>query len=487
MADFNFVETDSAKLYTAIIGSLMDECREALYPGDERRIFGEALVAVFVALYNEFNDKMRQRTLQYARGEVLDALGARYGVERAAPASASATFRFTASAAQAENIIIPAGTRITTDGSVYFATQETAVLPVGAQTVDVLGVCTAGGSAYNGFAIGTIKTLVDLIPYISGASNTTTSTGGDDGEPYTEEGDDRLRERIRLAPSTLSTAGPESGYRYHTMTADPDIVDVAIDCPEDEPNTVNIYPLMRGGEIPDGDTLEKVQAAMADDVRPMTDKVQVMAPQQVEYTINTMAKFQNNAITDNGRALLSHVQMGAVFTPTKIVLGSGYIPPGKTARTMTEVASPVKELPITKKQRTNDAKAIFGGVYSNQDITQDWYFRELALYAKAVYPEGQEIAEVLYSYGNAGDQADLMPSYASGQPVERQMDLVVYVGNDTKIDLTIQSGVYMTRPETIELIEEYLADIDLSITDITTQKKYKWGIDNGIAYLEEVE
>ena len=38
MADFNFVETDSAKLYTAIIGSLMDEVNEPLYPGDERRI-----------------------------------------------------------------------------------------------------------------------------------------------------------------------------------------------------------------------------------------------------------------------------------------------------------------------------------------------------------------------------------------------------------------------------------------------------------------
>ena len=234
-----------------------------------------------------------------------------------------------------------------------------------------------------------------------------------------------------------------------------------------------------------GASLEDVQIVYTGRVlTPTHFSMSPTAPKEGSYT---MAKFQNNAITDNGRALLSHVQMGAVFTPTKIVLGSGYIPPGKTARTMTEVASPVKELPITKKQRTNDAKAIFGGVYSNQDITQDWYFRELALYAKAVYPEGQEIAEVLYSYGNAGDQADLMPSYASGQPVERQMDLVVYVGNDTKIDLTIQSGVYMTRPETIELIEEYLADIDLSITDITTQKKYKWGIDNGIAYLEEVE
>lgn len=286
MADINFVETDSSKLYTAIIGSLMDECNEALYPGDERRIFGEALVSVFVALYSEFNDKMKQRTLQYARGEVLDALGERYGVERAAPASATATFRFTAAAAQAENIIIPAGTRITTDGSVYFATQTTTVLPTGALYVDVLGVCTTGGSQYNGFTAGTIKTLVDLIPYISGAQNITTSTGGDDGEPYTDEGDERLRERIRLAPSALSTAGPESGYRYHTLSADPDIVDVAIDCPEDAPNTVNIYPLMKGGAIPDGDTLEKVLAAMADDVRPMTDKVQVMAPEQVEYTIN---------------------------------------------------------------------------------------------------------------------------------------------------------------------------------------------------------
>lgn len=35
---FDFVETDSAKIYTTIIGSLMDYCDEPLYPGDERRI-----------------------------------------------------------------------------------------------------------------------------------------------------------------------------------------------------------------------------------------------------------------------------------------------------------------------------------------------------------------------------------------------------------------------------------------------------------------
>ena len=285
MADFDFVETDSAKIYTAIIGNLMDYCNEPLYPGDERRIFGEGLVMVLTALYSEFNDSMKQRTLRYARGIVLDAIGERYGVERTAPPTASAIFRFPASASQTENIIIPAGTRITADGSVYFATQETSVLPAGEAYVDLVGVCISGGSAFNGYAEGSISTLVDLIPFIASAVNVTTTTGGDDGEPYSVDGDNRYRERIRLSPASLSTAGPESAYRYFAMSADPDIIDVAIVCPKDEPNTVNIYPLMVGGELPDAATLQKVLDALADDVRPMTDKVQALAPETVNYSV----------------------------------------------------------------------------------------------------------------------------------------------------------------------------------------------------------
>ena len=285
MADFDFVETDSAKIYTSIIGNLMDYCDEPLYPGDERRIFGEGLVLVLTALYSEFNDSMKQRTLRYARGLVLDAIGERYGVNRAEPSSASATFRFAVSAVQSENIIIPAGTRITSDGSVYFATQETAVFPAGESVLDLLAVCTAGGSSYNGYTAGSISTLVDLIPFISTATNITATSGGDDGEPYTEDGDNRYRERIRLSPASLSTAGPESAYRYFVLSADPGIVDVAVVCPEDEPNTVNLYPLMTGGELPDEATMQKVLEVLADDVRPMTDKVQAFVPEVVDFTV----------------------------------------------------------------------------------------------------------------------------------------------------------------------------------------------------------
>lgn len=282
--DYNFVETDAAKLYTAIVGSLMDKVNEPLYPGDERRIFGEAVVAVMVALYNEFNDKMKQRTLRYARGPVLDAIGERLDVKRAEPAHATATFRFSVSVPMAENIVIDAGTRITTDGVVYYATDNIAVLQAGNLYVDVPATCSEGGSAYNGFPVGTISTLVDLIPFIASVSNIDITSGGDDGEPYTEDGDNRFRERIRIAPATLSVAGPETAYEYWAMTADADIIDVAVVSPD--PCIVHIYALMRGGEIPDENTLQKIEEiCSAEDVRPMTDIVTAIAPTQVSFDI----------------------------------------------------------------------------------------------------------------------------------------------------------------------------------------------------------
>ena len=161
-----------------------------------------------------------------------------------------------------------------------------------------------------------------------------------------------------------------------------------------------------------------------------------------------MGNFSNNAITDVGRMLLADVQAGAVFTPTRIVMGSGNLPGGTAARDMTDVIAPVMSLAINKKKRTTDGKCIFGGVYTNAEVTEPFYFRELALYAKAVYlnEDGSvksEGAETLYSYGNAGATADYMPAYSTSTVVEKQMDLVTWVGNEAQVDLTIEPGIYV--------------------------------------------
>ena len=287
MSDYSFVDYNSENIYNTIINSLINYCNEPLYPGDERRIFAEGVVSLFNTMYAHFDDAARQRLLRYARGAVLDGIGELVGAVRLEPQPASATFRFSVETAQAENIIIPQGTRVTSDGTVYFATDTLDVLQAGDTYVDIHATCTEGGSQYNGLAAGAVNTLVDMIPYISSAKNTTITAGGDDGEPYTTEGDDRFRERIRMAPAQFTTAGPESSYRYYAMSADPDIIDVALEAPEDEPNVVNIYPLMTGGQLPDQDVLDAVEAVCsASDVRPMTDKVNAAAPKTVTYGIN---------------------------------------------------------------------------------------------------------------------------------------------------------------------------------------------------------
>ena len=160
-----------------------------------------------------------------------------------------------------------------------------------------------------------------------------------------------------------------------------------------------------------------------------------------------MGVFISNAITDRGRILLGEAQVGATFEATRIVMGSGYIPAGYTARTMTAVVAPVIELAINKKKRAGDGTVTFGGVYSNENITEAFYFREFALYARVEYADGTYSDEALYSYGNAGDNADLMPAYSTSTVVEKQMDLVTWVGNDTVVNLSVTSGVYSPHAE----------------------------------------
>lgn len=285
---FDFVQTDTQSIYNAILDSLMDAVNEPLYPGDERRIYAEALIMVLVAVYNDLNDTAKQRTLRHARGYVLDAIGERTNTARLEPSAAYDTFRFTVSAAQSSNIVIPAGTRITPDGEIYFATQAAAVLQAGEIYVDVLAVCSTPGSDYNGLKAGAVNVLVDAIPFIASASNLNGTSGGDDGEPYPWEddggGDDRYRERIRLAPSTYSVAGPAAAYKYFALSASPNIADVEIDSPEG--NVIDIYALMAGGKVPTEEEIAAILAAFPDDVRPMTDVVTVKAPTQEEYSVS---------------------------------------------------------------------------------------------------------------------------------------------------------------------------------------------------------
>lgn len=198
-----------------------------------------------------------------------------------------------------------------------------------------------------------------------------------------------------------------------------------------------------------------------------------------------MGVFFDNSITDGGRLLWAEMQAGGSFVPTKIVVGSGYMPTGKTSRTMTAVAEPVQEITLNKKEKLTGGDYVFGGVFTNKDVTTAFFYRELALYAKVKRADGTETAETLYSYGNAGANAELIPAYSTGTAIERQLDIISYIGNDANVIVDIQSGVTVSKQEFIEKIaklteadeafetklENHIADTNVHVT---SNERDKW-------------
>lgn len=284
--EINFVEVDSREILNKLISDFEAALGETFYPGDERRIFIEQEAQVIVALYNSLNDIGRQNLLRYARGEVLDAIGERTDTPRLPAQKAKVTLRFTLSDAQPTAVTIPAGTRATPDGKLYFATIKDLIIASGETYGDVQAESTEAGDRFNGFTPGQINQIVDPVAFVASVANTDTSSGGAD----IEADDDGInvwsgyRGRIRDSVNKYSTAGPEDAYVYWAKTADANIQDVKVTSPA--AGQVKITVLMKDGEPPTQTVLDKVLEVCSNKkVRPLTDLVTTAAPAQETYNI----------------------------------------------------------------------------------------------------------------------------------------------------------------------------------------------------------
>lgn len=280
MSDIQFVEVDTQKIENEMIESYEEETGETLYPGDEKRIFLMNQLPIIVGLKNNINDTGRQNLLRYARDKVLDAFGEAVATPRLSAKKAEVTLRFTLSAVQLNTVTVYAGTRVTPDGKLYFATQTDLIISPGETFGDVKAEAVETGLQYNDFLPGQIKYIVDPVAFVASVTNIDTSSVGADVET-----DDDYRERIRLAPESFSVAGPELAYKYWARKADESISDVSVTSPS--PGVVKIVVLLENGGIPNQTILDKVNAEVSPkNRRPLTDNVVVAAPTLVQYDID---------------------------------------------------------------------------------------------------------------------------------------------------------------------------------------------------------
>ena len=175
-----------------------------------------------------------------------------------------------------------------------------------------------------------------------------------------------------------------------------------------------------------------------------------------------MSAFSNNSVTLKGAVAIAALMAGGTLEFTRIAVGDGNIPVGQTALTMTDLAHRLFDVNIQEVYSDSESQATVVGVFNNSQTETGFYYRELGLFAK----DPATGAEILFCYGNAGDEAEWISPAGSESVIEKEVHIVTLVGNATEVKATIKSGIYPTMEQmtaAVKAVDDKLprkADLD---------------------------
>ncbi len=279
LPDVSFAERAPALIESNIIGTVERLLQRKLARADPLRLILLGVAAIIVQERGLIDDTGKMNLLAYTKGNYLEHKGALVGTERIAASAAHTTLKLILSAPREMATTIPQGLRVTAGDGVLFALDAPVIIPKGETSALAAATCTVTGKLGNGYAAGELKTIVDPVPFLVSAANTTMTEGGAD-----VESDDSYRERIHEAPEQFSTAGPTGAYVYFAKKASALIGDVSVE--NGGPGVVLIRPLLKGGALPGAEILKAVRDTLNDDkVRPLTDYLKVETPEVIKYNI----------------------------------------------------------------------------------------------------------------------------------------------------------------------------------------------------------
>ncbi len=254
---------------------------DADYDADIRALLS-AINYMGQCIFNQINTEANNNLVAYCDETSLIYKGMERNIYRLPATNAKLTLRFTVSENAPEAVTIPAGTKATADGVIFFETVEDASCDPD-DTVDVEAVSTEAAAAANGYTAGTVNILVNSIPYVTGVTNTDASTDGSDIESI-----ESFRNRVLFAPLTYSDVGTTAAYRQKALSVSASIIDVAI---THDDNEISVYLLCTDGALPSEDLIDEVEDYLtSDDIKAETDLIEVLAAEEVEYTLTMSYK-----------------------------------------------------------------------------------------------------------------------------------------------------------------------------------------------------
>lgn len=337
----------------------------------------ETLLSNWAAYLKTITDTAIQYTgeqclVNFANGVNLDRLGDFWDTPRLEAQKAITTLEFTLTEVKGVDYIVPMGTGVrSSDRKFVFTTKANLIIPAGELSGTVTAECTVVGEEANGYAIGQINELFNLLSDIDSVTNISVTNSGSDIET-----DDRYRERLLLAPNKINTAGSRDAYKFWTLSADPTISAVSVISPGENQrlqraievtedisqklinylgeleidteliDSDEVFSIVRphiyfprfyvevfilaNGNLPSVELLEKVQEFLDDaTIRPLTDTVAVLSPVtisqsiEVEVTASVTANI-GDLTTQLSQILASYVEeittnLGIDIVPSQIV------------------------------------------------------------------------------------------------------------------------------------------------------------------------
>lgn len=366
LPEVEFVNTDTESLVNKLIAGYEEITGRTLYPADPVRAFILWLADVIIQERVLINESAKQNLPRYAEGRYLDALCEIFhNTPRLKPTAAKTMLRFYLTKTLTEDFIITDTLEVTVDGEINFETIGHIIFKAGEDYADAPAVCTTVGEVGNEFTPGQVGKLVsDEFLYFKEVMNITETAGGSE-----EEKDAAYYNRMRESEESYTTAGSRGSYIYHAKKVSSQISDVSAESPQ--PGVADIRIMLHNGELPDTELIDKVREYLSeDDIRPMTEKVLVAAPDTVEFNIDIkyfVSKEKEASTNDIKQAVALAVENYVLWQTSK--MGRDINPSYFNAMLMesgikrVEIASPVfTQIPKGSVAIVRDESVTFGGV-----------------------------------------------------------------------------------------------------------------------------
>lgn len=164
-----------------------------------------------------------------------------------------------------------------------------------------------------------------------------------------------------------------------------------------------------------------------------------------------MASFQNMIITTAGLELLQDLILegGTPLTFSGVGVGDGLLEDSDIT-TRTSLVHEVHRLPIEKIEKQEGGHIRVFARLATDIITTDFYHRELGVFAR----HGEQ--EILFAYGNAGDDYDFIPATGNNASVCKTIVTEFSVGSMKAVFLPLDSKDFVTHEAMNAQVEEVI-------------------------------